>query len=309
MSLNTVGNQVNRSPIKADDMRNIGNRNETSHALMLFFALNTSPSAEFYVPSIIHELEDRGIKVNNTDFYDAIDDLSDLGLGSVIRTKEGVDVFKRNYDLNKWAGRAFTTDELAEWKVKYNQDNSIKLIDTKYLTPIEIEEAKPKKSGYVHTGRRPGRPANWSLKFGRPFTEEEMRIREIEKASKKHYSKPGRPVGWRKAKVVSNQPSGLKASLGAFAIANAKRSRGRPPGAKNKSVMTAEKLKQHMQPVRVNRTPEAPVQQAAPQVLNGNMTSIPLGRNRYMQMQLPEGFNKKDLAMVHLILENMIENS
>lgn len=300
-------------PIKAEQMREIASRNPTAQGLLLYFALNNNESQDLYIPAIKNELNDRGVNVDETQLYDGLQELEELGLGTIISAKNGgPDVFKRNYDLTKYANRAFPQDYIAKWKIEFDRENEelksrkIKLVDPNFkFQQTGQEKLEEKKHS---TGKR-GRPKYYSLKLKRNLSEEEMKQREIEKANKPHYSRPGRPKGWRKFKIETNAPQKLTTKLADFTFKGSQvRKPGRPAGSKNKSSLTAQKLNEHMS----NLTPpnrSEPVGQAAPQVLNGNIMSIPLGKTRFLQMQLPDGFNKKDLAMVHLILENMVDNS
>lgn len=274
------------TPIRAEQMRALATKNQTSQALMLYFALTNSPSVEFYIPSIIHELEDRGVKVNKDHVYDVLQEIEELGQGSIIYAKNGgIDVFKRDYNLTQYASRAFTSEYLAEWKIQYQQNpNSIKLVDPK-IRFNEVEEKTPGKAKKQVTGKI-GRPKGYSHKLGRFMTQKEMELRN----NKPHYKKAGRPLGWRKVKIQSNAPQGLAASIGELV-----RKRGRPMSDKSKAILAS---------APVTRT--EPVTQAP---LNGNMMSIPLANSKYIQLQIPQNFNKKDLAVLNLVLENMIDNS
>lgn len=313
--------------IKAEQMRVIAERNPTAHGLLLLLALNTSTNS-LEIPYIMRELKDRGIEVVEDKLYDALSELEELNLGSIVYAKkgEGNDTFMRNYNLNKYVKRAFTPQYLTEWETKFDQENEqVKNLKTKLVDPSvkfqpTVEPVTPKKNKRY---KRKGRPKGYSHALGRFFTAEELAARE---ERKKNPPPRGRPVGWRK----------YPENLGQFAqrMGSSPGKRGRPPGYSPKlgRPFTAKELAERNKknprgrPVGWRKDPEQVVTKATPSVMknspsrsispamqmsskNSRVLSIPLRNNRQIRIEIPPKLSKDEVALMHLNLEHLVKSS
>lgn len=295
--------------VKADQMRELASRNKTSYGLLLYLALEAKTQETLNLTQVMNDLQSRGVEVNETHLYDTFQELEDFGLGSIIYAKrgQGDDMFKRDYDLRKYARRAFTVEYLYNWESKLGQEENskVKLVDNKFKFQQTAEEKSEEKK---NSGRR-GRPVGYSHKLGRYFTPEEMKARE---AKMNNPNPRGRPVGWRK------YPEGAKrlAKTGTG-------KRGRPPGYSPKlgRFLTAQELIAKAKNVPTNK-PGRPVgwrkntEKATPKfketsymtqnVSKMRILSIPLKNNRTIRIELPKNLNSDEKALLKLNLETIL---
>lgn len=317
--------------IKAEQMRDIAEKNPTSHGLLLFFALDPTLTKELEVPTIKKELKDRGVPVSETSLYDALQELEELGLGVIIWAKKdnGEDKFKRDYNLTRFAGRAFKADYLNDWKQRFDQEHEskIQLVDRRIHFQEPLEERR--KSQKEAVGKA-GRPKGYSHKLGRFMTKEELAAREFKMT---HKNPRGRPAGWKKpgaepralstkvkttlTKVIKEKkyahrgrPANYSLKLGRYFTPaelkqrelqkNVKKKVGRPVGWRKKP-------EDRVTPVRP--TPKATLNMGNKAPVAGEVFNLALGGNRSIYMVIPKRFTKDDLALLNLNLEHFVKNN